>query len=128
MDGEMTKHRRSRRETSMNGSDKGAGLPSEAYSPDNADTGSDTGRHWVGAWSIAHTNLGQVPASFDNQTFRTVIRVNLEGAAVRLRLSNRYGRKPIQIGAAAVSHCNMEGCSERNGAGAFVRRTILAYP
>ncbi len=88
---------------------KDAAFPCEVREPVEKTESPDAGRHWVGAWSIAHTNLGQFPALFDNQTYRTVIQVNLAGAAVRLRLSNRYGRKPIQIGAAAVSRCNLEG-------------------
>lgn len=73
------------------------------------EAGQDSESHWVGAWSIAHTNMTRVPAWFDNQTFRTVIHVNPPGKGVRIRVSNRYGRKPVQIGAAAVSPCEEDG-------------------
>jgi lysophospholipase L1-like esterase len=67
------------------------------------------GPRWVGAWSIAHTDMTRVPSWFDNQTFRTVMQVNPPGERVRIRVSNRYGRKPVQIGGAAVSLCGESG-------------------
>ncbi len=75
----------------------------------NGSYGSTAGRHWVGGWSIAHTSLSRLPALFDNQTFRTVIGLNLPGDALRIRISNRYGRHAVQIGAAAVSHASADG-------------------
>ncbi len=71
--------------------------------------GQDSESHWLGVWSIAHTNMTRVPASFDNQTFRTVIRVNPPGKGARIRVSNRYGSKPVQIGGAAISLCGEDG-------------------
>jgi len=69
----------------------------------------ETARSWVGAWSIAHTDISHLPTWFDNQTFRTVIQVNPEASGIRPRVSNRYGKKPIQIGAATVALCDDEG-------------------
>ncbi len=66
-------------------------------------------RHWVGGWSIAHTSLSRLPVLYDNQTFRTVVALNLPGDALRVRVSNRYGKQAVQIGAAAVSHAGIDG-------------------
>jgi lysophospholipase L1-like esterase len=43
-----------------------------------------------------------MPASFSNQTVRQIVRVSIGGSKVRIRLSNEFGSKPVQIGAASV--------------------------
>jgi lysophospholipase L1-like esterase len=40
---------------------------------------------------------------FGNQTLREIVRVSIGGVAVRLHLSNRYGRHPLTIGTVTVA-------------------------
>jgi lysophospholipase L1-like esterase len=40
---------------------------------------------------------------FDDQTLRQVVRVSVGGTALRVRLSNEYGSRPLAIGAARVA-------------------------
>ena len=98
-------------EVRMTGTEAGAGIKTGAGAEAKIESGTESAgaRHWVGAWSIAHTSLFRLPVGFDNQTFRTVVQLNLPGSALRVRVSNRYGREAVQIGAAAVSHAGADG-------------------
>lgn len=71
--------------------------------------GVDGPLHWVGAWSLCHTDLSRFPVRYDNQTFRTAVSLNLTGEAVRIRVSNRYGRETVLIGAAAAARAEVNG-------------------
>jgi lysophospholipase L1-like esterase len=65
--------------------------------------------HWVGTWSNglicfrAATLLG-LPAStrFDDQSIRMIAHTSLGGDQVRVRISNRCGTTPLEIGAASI--------------------------
>ncbi len=63
----------------------------------------------VGVFGIAHTSLSRIPALYDDQTFRTVIRSTLQGNACHVRVSNRYGLHPVRIGGGGVSVCTEDG-------------------
>ncbi len=52
---------------------------------------------WTAAWAAVPDSEG--PA-FENQVLRQIVRVGIAGQAVRVHLSNRYGSKPLHIGAA----------------------------
>ncbi|RDS80354.1 SGNH/GDSL hydrolase family protein [Dyella psychrodurans] len=54
-----------------------------------------TDEHWVTAWGAAPDAFG--PA-LKAQTVREVIRTSIGGSAVRIRLSNLYGQRPVMIG------------------------------
>ncbi|HEV2187335.1 MAG TPA: hypothetical protein VGR70_09010, partial [Stellaceae bacterium] len=57
-------------------------------------------RHWVGTWTAA-----PAPAEgsgFANHTLRMMPRVSIGGSVVRVRISNAYGVRPLQIGAARL--------------------------
>ncbi|MET7773633.1 GDSL-type esterase/lipase family protein [Nocardia sp. NPDC005366] len=43
------------------------------------------------------------PRAFDDETVRQVLRLNGGGAQLRVRLTNRYGRAPLEIGSARVA-------------------------
>src|SRR5438046_1777161 len=56
---------------------------------------------WVGTWTTA-----PAPAetgAFNKQTLRMNMRASLGGNAVRVRISNAYGRHPLDIGGAHVA-------------------------
>jgi lysophospholipase L1-like esterase len=65
---------------------------------------------WTGIWgasplppTLVAGPFAPVSPSFDNQTVRQVVRVNGGGAQIRLRLSNEYGAKALEIGEVHVA-------------------------
>ena len=70
---------------------------------------------WVQTWGASplppSPALGPLPATpgFANQTIRQTIRVSVGGPRIRLRLSNEYGTKPLQIGAVRVALADDKG-------------------
>ena len=58
-------------------------------------------QHWVGTWTTA-----PAPAetgAFTNQTLRMTMRASLGGDTVRVRVSNAYGHRPLDIGSACIA-------------------------
>ncbi len=56
---------------------------------------------WVGSWTTA-----PAPAetgAFNNQTLRMTMRASLGGDTVRVRISNAYGRRPLEIGGVHIA-------------------------
>lgn len=61
------------------------------------------GGHWIGAWSASQVAAwetvdwdgGTSRKGFDNQTLRMIVHPNASGSAVRIRLSNEFGIKPL---------------------------------
>jgi lysophospholipase L1-like esterase len=56
--------------------------------------------HWVGTW--ATTPAPAEGVAFSNQTLRMNARVSIGGRTVRVRLSNAYGSRPLDVGAARI--------------------------
>ena len=56
--------------------------------------------HWVGTWTAAPAP-GEGLA-FSNHTLRMIPRVSIGGSRLRVRISNAYGTRPLEIGAARV--------------------------
>ncbi len=59
---------------------------------------------WAGTWATGVTTVP--PAStttLERQTIRQVVHTSIGGDAVRVRLSNEFGRAPVRIGAAHVA-------------------------
>jgi lysophospholipase L1-like esterase len=54
--------------------------------------------HWLGTWATAPAPAEGV--AFSNQTLRMNARLSVGGSALRVRLSNAYGSRPLVIGAA----------------------------
>ncbi len=73
----------------------------------------DTG--WIGTWGASPlpptAANGPFPASpsFHDQTIRQVVRISAGGRRVRLRLSNEYGKKPLEIGAVTIALADGKG-------------------
>ena len=67
--------------------------------------------NWVGVWGasplpptlVAAPPFSPASPSFDNQTLRQVVRLNGGGGEIRLRLSNEYGSRPLEIGEVHVA-------------------------
>ena len=58
------------------------------------------GMHWVGTWATTPAPAEGVALS--NQTLRMNARISIGGSALRVRLSNAYGSRPLAIGAAHI--------------------------
>ncbi|MEW1550615.1 SGNH/GDSL hydrolase family protein [Streptomyces tsukubensis] len=78
------------------------------------------GAEWSASWGVSHKYPG-APAGwppnwssdgFADESVRQVLRVSSAGSQVRLRVSNRYGTRPLVVTAATVA---------RSGEGAAVR-------
>ncbi len=86
-------------------------------------------QHWVGTWTMA-----PAPAetgAFNNQTLRMTMRASLGGDTVRVRISNAYGRRPLEIGGAHVAlrkagPAIVAGSDRRLGFGGAATATIAA--
>lgn len=68
-------------------------------------------RNWVATWSASPQPLWSgefalptnAPFHLWNQTLRQVVRISLGGERVRVVLSNKYGSRPLRIGAAELA-------------------------
>ena len=52
-----------------------------------------TGRHWVGVWAASPSDAGN--HGFTEQSLRLIVTPTFGGRRVRVRLSNRFGRRPV---------------------------------
>ena len=68
--------------------------------------------HWVGTW--ATTPAPAEAAAFSNQTLRMNARISIGGRMLRVRLSNAYGSRPLDIGLARIG-LRAERCRHRAG-------------
>lgn len=69
----------------------------------------DSQRDWVGSWAAGVTrgNLtGTSSVGFNNQSVRMVVHGSVGGSKVRVRLSNVYGEKSVEVGHATVAKPN----------------------
>src|SRR6266576_3791284 len=67
----------------------------------SGDSAMPDNQHWVGTWTTA-----PAPAetgAFTNQTLRMTMRASLGGDTVRVRISNAYGQRPLEIGGAHIA-------------------------
>lgn len=64
---------------------------------------------WAGAWGASPTIPPNGARAFDNQTVRQVVRLATGGTAVRIRLTNEYGEKSLEIGAATIALAGPDG-------------------
>ena len=64
---------------------------------------------WVGVWGASPTPPPANAKTFENQTVRQVLRLSAAGTKVRVRLTNEYSDKPLEIGAATVSLAAADG-------------------
>jgi lysophospholipase L1-like esterase len=61
---------------------------------------------WIGTWSCAlvgPADSGRSRIGFRDQTLRSIVRISAGGSAVRIRLSNMFGDRPLTVGAAHVA-------------------------
>ena len=74
----------------------------------------DEGYTWVGTWATAPVvlppsqdgapqGLGPGPVRIQNQTVRQIVRTSIGGSAVRVAVTNFFGTRPLDVGAAHVA-------------------------
>ncbi|UZF54984.1 GDSL-type esterase/lipase family protein [Gordonia polyisoprenivorans] len=74
-----------------------------------SDRGPGVGAHWVAGWMAAPSNRGDIslenpiPSAPADHTLRVMTTPHLSGSVARVRLTNRFGAKPIRIGGVTVS-------------------------
>ena len=61
----------------------------------------DNNRHWVGTWATAPAP-SEVGVGFNNHTLRMNPRISIGGDTLRVRMSNAYGTRRLEIGAAYI--------------------------
>jgi lysophospholipase L1-like esterase len=71
--------------------------------------GSTGGSGWAGAWGASPNPPPANARSFENQTVRQVVRLSTGGSQVRIRFTNEYGDKPLDIGAATLAPAGADG-------------------
>ena len=62
--------------------------------------------HWINTWTAGPMPPwagGPLPVGFFDQTVRQVVRISLGGDKVRVRLSNEFGFRPVEVGAAHLA-------------------------
>lgn len=67
------------------------------------------GSGWAGAWGASPNPPPAAAKAFENQTVRQVVRLSTGGSQIRIRFTNEYGDKPLDIGAATVSLADADG-------------------
>lgn len=72
-------------------------------------TPSQSATGWAGTWGASPTIPIAGSKGFENQTLRQVVRVSQGGHSFRIRLTNEYGDKPLDIGAATVALASADG-------------------
>lgn len=64
---------------------------------------------WAGTWGASPTIPIAGSKGFENQTLRQVVRLSQGGHSFRIRFTNEYGDKPLDIGAATVALSSQDG-------------------
>jgi lysophospholipase L1-like esterase len=66
--------------------------------------------HWVATWGASpapqYTSQSEIVAAkleFQNQTLREIVHTSIGSGVVRIRLSNAYGKRSVEIGAAHIA-------------------------
>ncbi|MDQ1032231.1 lysophospholipase L1-like esterase [Streptomyces umbrinus] len=59
---------------------------------------------WTGTWGTAPTTIPKTDTTtFHDQTIRQVVHTSIAGTALRIRLSNEFGKQPLKIGEVHVA-------------------------
>lgn len=64
---------------------------------------------WIGTWAaspspqLTNAEMRKANLDFDNQTIREIAHISLGGETLRIRLSNAYGKSPVEVGAAHIA-------------------------
>lgn len=95
----------------------------------------DGGLAWVGTWATAPVLLppppegaapGRAlePVRIQNQTLRQIVHTSTGGSAVRVAVTNLYGGRPLEVGAARVARRIGRDNRPRHGPSPSLRRPV----
>ena len=95
---------------------------------------------WVATWATSPSTPGQfgqagaAGRAFENQTLRQIVHTSVGGDSVRIRISNRHGSIPLEIGAVHIASrregAQIEAASDRTvsfGAETSIRIPVGAF-
>ena len=60
---------------------------------------------WITVWGQAASCMNRITPRYHNRSMRLTVPAMLSGSALRVRLSNRDGKKPLHVVEAALQHC-----------------------
>jgi lysophospholipase L1-like esterase len=90
---------------------------------------------WTGSWAAspmaapeADAKVAGVKVSADGTTFRNLIHLSIGGKAIRIRLSNEYGPKPLTVGEVDVATSAGQGAVTGGHAVTFGGSTSVDIP
>ena len=66
-------------------------------------------QQWVQTWGQSHTALSAFSFADGCRTLRLVLRSNISGTAIRVKLSNEHGRAAVVLGGVSAAPCDEEG-------------------
>lgn len=72
---------------------------------------SQAARGWAGVWGASPTIPVAGSKGYENQTIRQVVRLSQGGQSFRIRFTNEYGDKALDIGGATVAMAGPDGKS-----------------
>jgi lysophospholipase L1-like esterase len=106
-----------------------------AATPADGAAAASNGRQFVAAWAMGVQDPGPLRAAIPyasdmgGRTVRNVVRPTLSGSAARIRLSNRYGTKPLRITDARIATSAGRGATAgRSHRIRFGGRTSVTIP
>ncbi|NYT40663.1 SGNH/GDSL hydrolase family protein [Sphingomonas sp. R-74633] len=65
--------------------------------------------HWVASWGAGQAKLAGEAIPAEGITYRNIVHMSLGGKSARLVLSNRFGDKPLTIGAVSIARSAADG-------------------
>lgn len=66
---------------------------------------------WMGAWGASPNPPPANAKTFENQTLRQVVRLSTGGNQIRIRFTNEYGDRPLDIGSASIARLQADGAA-----------------
>lgn len=64
---------------------------------------------WVQCWGMAHAPLSLLRFPEKERTLRIIVNTPVSGCSLRVRLSNKYGRGNVTVGALTAARCDICG-------------------
>jgi lysophospholipase L1-like esterase len=88
------------------------------------------GAHWVSAWGASPEapRGGGGQTGFDDQSLREIVFASVGGSQVRVRITNRFGARPLLVGRAAVGIAGPHERVTRNHELRFSGRPSVVVP
>lgn len=66
-------------------------------------------KKWISIWKMPHVKKGLIPTNYSHRTCRLVVKSNLSGDALRIKLNNESGTSYVRLDAASACVCDKYG-------------------